>query len=268
MINEEALFILKEEKDKLEYSRKKINEELRKVKNKKEYKAILTKKYGYNSEIAYIEKNIENKKFLKDYTIVDTPGMNQVLNDNIKHNIDNFYMQCDAILWIMDAQNIISKGASDVIERINKYQNTGSGNKKNILVINKMDLIKKEDRDKIEIKVNNLYEKIFDICVFISAKLAIEGYKNNDEKSIENSNIKRLEKSIEDEITKELMELKLNAKYKNIMILKNEILRKIKRTKMMEYLMIEEHEERIILLENQIEEYNKMYIDLIEKINK
>ncbi len=224
--------ILKEEEDKFKISKKEISKKILNYKNKlskdklKEFKMEQEKLYLYKSDIDQIKYYLNNKKILNDFTIVDTPGLNQTLLKNTIKRMNTYYQKSDGIIWLIDAQNIVSKETNKLIEEINKIDNL---HEKNIIgVVNKIDIIKNDkDLERLKEKVNEIYNNKFNDIVYISARDALDGIINKDKYLINKSNINSLYKSI-DKNFKQICEKKqIDSKYKNLSIMKENLLYKI-----------------------------------------
>lgn len=224
--------ILKEEEDKFKTSKKEISKKILNYKNKlskdklKEFKMEQEKLYLYKSDIDQIKYYLNNKKILNDFTIVDTPGLNQTLLKNTIKRMNTYYQKADGVIWLIDAQNIVSKETNKLIEEINKIDNLHE--KKIIGVVNKIDIIKNDkDLERLKEKVNEIYNNKFNDIVYISARDALDGIINKDKYLINKSNINSLYKSI-DKNFKQICEKKqIDSKYKNLSIMKENLLYKI-----------------------------------------
>ncbi|WP_276703331.1 dynamin family protein [Romboutsia ilealis] len=224
--------ILKEEEDKFKTSKKEISKKILNYKNKlskdklKEFKIEQEKLHLYKSDIDQIKYYLKNKKILNDFTIVDTPGLNQTLLKNTIKRMNTYYQKADGVIWLIDAQNIVSKETNKLIEEINKIDNLHE--KKIIGVVNKIDIIKNDkDLERLKEKVNEIYNNKFNDIVYISARDALDGIINKDKYLINKSNINSLYKSI-DKNFKQICEKKqIDSKYKNLSIMKENLLYKI-----------------------------------------
>ena len=224
--------ILKEEEHKFKISKKEISKIILNYKNKlskeklKELKIEQEKLHLYKSDIEQIKYYLKNKKILNDFTIVDTPGLNQTLLKNTLNRMKKYYQKSDGVIWLIDAQNIVSKKTNKLIEAINEIDNLHE--KKIIGVVNKIDIIKNEkDLERLKEKVNEIYSNKFNDIVYISARDALDGLVNKDNDLIDKSNINKLYKSIERNFKIVCEKSQINSKYKNLSIMKNKVLDKI-----------------------------------------
>ena len=224
--------ILKEEEHKFKISKKEISKIILNYKNKlskeklKELKIEQEKLHLYKSDIEQIKYYLKNKKILNDFTIVDTPELNQTLLKNTLNRMKKYYQKSDGVIWLIDAQNIVSKKTNKLIEEINEIDNLHE--KKIIGVVNKIDIIKNEkDLERLKEKVNKIYSNKFNDIVYISARDALDGLVNKDNDLIDKSNINKLYKSIERNFKIVCEKSQINSKYKNLSIMKNKVLDKI-----------------------------------------
>ncbi|MGL6106951.1 dynamin family protein [Romboutsia sp.] len=236
--SKEGIKLLKREEEKYKVSRKKILRRVKEYKNTKEltldelkeHRKRLENEYLYKSNIIQIKYYISKGDILEDFVIVDTPGLNQVLLKNTFTRVKKYYEKADGVIWLIDAQNIVSKENNKIIEEIEEIDTLHSKKKNIIAVINKIDIIRKDNianLAKVRRKVMEIYEDKFDDIVFISAKEALEGLINEDDNLIEKSNIKYLYQSIDKNFKNRAEENQIKSKYKNLYIMKDSILDKI-----------------------------------------
>ncbi|MGL5345815.1 MAG: dynamin family protein [Peptostreptococcaceae bacterium] len=234
----EGLKLLKLEENKYKDSKKKISKLVNDYKNTQEfdvseiqnYKFELDQKYLYKSNITEIKYYINKGGLLQDFIIVDTPGLNQTLSKNTYERMMKYYERADGIIWMIDAQNLISKESYNLIDQINKFENKYKHKKDIIGVVNKMDIIKISNEDnvkKVKIKAKELYDNKFNDLVFISAKMALNGIVKNDKKEYDKSNINELLESIKLNFFIKSEEKQIKSKYKNLYIMKEKILKEI-----------------------------------------
>ena len=265
--------LLKEEEHKLKMSKLEISKKILSYKSKlskeklKEFKLEQEKLYLYKSDIEQIKYYLNNKKILNDFTIVDTPGLNQTLLKNTLNRMNKYYKKSDGVLWLIDAQNIVSKETNKLIDEINKIDNLHE--KKIIGVVNKIDIINNDkDIKRIKAKVNELYKNKFNDIVYISARDALNGYINNDKELIDKSNINTLYKAIEVNFKSVCEKKQIASKYKNLFIMKNNILEKIYTYKRSLYKDISIYNEVNFKLKKSYEDIYLYILNHIENIKK
>lgn len=224
--------ILKEEDSKFKKSKNEISKKVLSYKNKlskenlKQFKIDQEKLYLYKSDIHQIKYYLKDKKILNNFTLVDTPGFNQTLLKNTINRMNKYYKISDGVIWLIDAQNIVSKETNKLINEINKIDNLHE--KRIIGVVNKIDIIKNDkDLNRIKEKINQIYKDRFNDIVYISASDALNGFIKNDETLISKSNIKSLYESIEVNFKNICEKKQIDSKYKNLSIMKKNILDKI-----------------------------------------
>ena len=264
MTLEEGINYLDKEEEKFNKSRKKISRALKEYKDNnkasisdlKEYKKILKEKYLYISDIVEVKYYFNKNGILKDFIIVDTPGLNQILSKSILNSIEDYYQKSDGIIWLIDAQNIISKMSNKFIKDINKLNKIHDIKKNMILVVNKMDIIENNGENnvtKVKAKVNEIYRDMFDDIVFISAKEAVKGRNIKNENLINKSKINNLINSINKNFKKSSEINQVESKKKNLSLMSDQIIKTIDIYKRELY--------------KDISKYNKSKFELNEKVN-
>ena len=264
MTLEDGINYLDKEEEKFNKSRKKISRALKEYKDNnkasisdlKEYKKILKEKYLYISDIVEVKYYFNKNGILKDFIIVDTPGLNQILSKSILNSIEDYYQKSDGIIWLIDAQNIISKMSNKFIKDINKLNKIHDIKKNMILVVNKMDIIENNGENnvtKVKEKVNEIYRDMFDDIVFISAKEAVKGRNIKNENLINKSKINNLINSINKNFKKNSEINQVESKKKNLSLMSDQIIKTIDIYKRELY--------------KDISKYNKSKFELNEKVN-
>lgn len=282
--------ILREEEEKYKNSKKFISKKLKHYRiqkntdiwDLKKYKLDLEAKHLYRSNIVQTKYFINNDGILKDFILVDTPGLNQTL---LKENIDKsklYYKRADGIIWLIDVQNIVSLGSNNAIKKIHSINEDNSLNiysepsemyssKNMILVVNKIDILKNKDKDDIErikTQVKSMYKDIFKDIVFISAKNALLGTSLNDESLINESNIEELYNSIDKNFKLTAMKNQIISKYKNLSITGKNIIERIDEYKRRLYKDIFEYNTIELQLKEkteEIKEYVNKFLNRMEK---
>ncbi|MDK2563853.1 dynamin family protein [Romboutsia sedimentorum] len=230
--------LLKNEEDKFKNSKIKVSQNVAKFKRENKLSINELKKYKqqqenenlYKSEIVKVRYNLKDGNMLDDFIIVDTPGLNQILLKDTLERMKEYYTKADGVLWLVDACNIVSKESNKLIDEMNKIDNLHNNKKNIIAVVNKMDIISKADAAniaKVKGKANEIYIDKFDDVVYISAKEAVDGILNNDCDLIQKSNIDSLYKSIDVNFTKISKIKQIDSKYKNIFIMRDNIIKEV-----------------------------------------
>jgi len=265
--------LIKEEEYKFKLSKNEVSKNVLSYKNKlskdklKEFKIEQEELHLYKSDIDQIKYYLKNKKILDDFTIVDTPGLNQTLLKNTQKRMNEYYKKSDGIIWLIDSQNIVSKEANKLIEEINKIDTLHE--KRIIGVVNKIDIIKNdEDLKKLKEKVNEIYKNKFNDIVYISAYEALQGIINKDKCLIDKSNINRLYKSIYINFKQVCEKKQIDSKYKNLSITKDKILDAIYSYKRSLYKDMSLYNEISFELDNISEEIYLYILNYISKLKK
>jgi GTP-binding protein EngB required for normal cell division len=204
--------ILKEEEKKYLESKRYIKNLMKENKYDTSYKSILEEKFLYKSNISRINYFLD-EKILDDFSIVDTPGLNQNLKLTTLNSMKDYYNMSDAILWLIDAQNIVAKKNNELINEIDEFAKIYGNNKNIIAVVNKIDTISlhgEKNLEKIKEKANQIYKDYFKDIVFISAKFK--------------TNIDTLYESIDYNLKREILENKIKSKKASIYISKDKLL--------------------------------------------
>ena len=272
----EGVNLIKVEEEKYKLSKKKISNLLKEYKateskdiNKlKKYKSNIENKYLYKSNILQVKYFINKEDILDDFIIVDTPGLNQTLLKNTEERIHKYYQKSDGIIWVIDAQNIVSKGSNDLLKEIKEIESIYLFKKNIIGVVNKMDIISKDNSyiEKVKQKAKEIYIDKFEELVFISAKYGIEGIINNDEDLINKSNIKQLYELIDKNFKIKSEEEQIKSKYQNINIMNNDILNMLYEYKKVLYNDISKYNEALFELNYKMNELNKFIETYLNKI--
>ena len=272
----EGVNLIKVEEEKYKLSKKKISNLLKEYKateskdiNKlKKYKSNIENKYLYKSNILQVKYFINKDNILDDFIIVDTPGLNQTLLKNTEERIHKYYQKSDGIIWVIDAQNIVSKGSNDLHKEIKDIECKNKFKKNIIGVVNKIDIKSKDNSyiEKIKQKAKEIYNDKFEEIIFISAKYGIEGIINNDEDLINKSNIKQLYELIDKNFKIKSEEEQIKSKYQNINIMNNDILNMLYEYKKVLYNDISKYNEALFELNYKMNELNKFIETYLNKI--
>ena len=270
---EYGMNILKEEEMKYKKSKELIrnNFNIYKTSNKRSidelklHKKTLEDKYLYKSDIEEVKYYINKNGILENFIIVDTPGLNQNLKSNTKERMINYYNRADGVIWLLDAQNIVAKSSEELIEVLRKEYIIDDKFDNIICVVNKIDVINKNSREKILLKINELYKNKFKDIVLVSSKEALKGYINESNELIESSNIKSLLNSIDVNFKLQSEKIQIKAKYNVTKVANNKINKLINNYKRELYKNINKYEEERVILE---EKLKNLKSDLEIKVDK
>ncbi|MEF9991689.1 MAG: dynamin family protein [Romboutsia sp.] len=269
--------ILKKEEEKYKESKKSISKKIREVKNSmiygvedlKKYKKKLEALYLYKINIIEVKYFLKRGKILNDFTIVDTPGLNQNLINNIEDRVNGYYLRADGVIWLIDSQNIVSKENHEIIKEINDLDKLYCQDKNIIGVVNKIDIIEKYNDnsvEKLKAKAGEIYKDYFKEVIFISAKKAIDGIVSDNKDLIEESNIKTLYKSIEKNFKDISESNQIKSKYKNLYIMKAEIIKEMNLYKRELYKDMSKYNQSEFQLKEKIKNLKLYVSDYIEKL--
>lgn len=220
-------YILNNEEYKFKQSKKYISSIIKEYKKNKdistkelkEYKIQLEEKYLYESNVEKVKYYLKKGAILNDFIIVDTPGLNQTLLKNTLNRMKTYYEKADGVIWLIDASNIVSSETSKLINEINYIDQLYKTKKNKIAVVNKIDIIKKENianLAKVRRRINEIYGSKFEDIVYVSAKEALYGFLNNDYELVKKSNINELYNSINANFTKLCEHNQIASKYRNL----------------------------------------------------
>lgn len=270
---EYGMNILKEEEMKYKKSKELIrnNFNIYKTSNKRSidelklHKKTLEDKYLYKSDIEEVKYYINKNGILENFIIVDTPGLNQNLKSDTKERMINYYNRADGVIWLLDAQNIVAKSSEELIEVLRKEYIIDDKFDNIICVVNKIDVINKNSREKILLKINELYKNKFKDIVLVSSKEALKGYINESNELIESSNIKSLLNSIDVNFKLQSEKIQIKAKYNVTKVTNNKINKLINNYKRELYKNINKYEEERVILE---EKLKNLKSDLEIKVDK
>ncbi len=276
---DEASKILESEEKKYKDSKQKIFNLINKykinnkvsIKELKEYKTNLEERYLYKSDIIQFKYYLKSDNILNDFIIVDTPGLNQTLLKDTLERMKSYYLKSDGIIWLVDAQNLVSKENSKLLDEINKIESLSNLSKNKILVINKMDIVRNIDDanvNKVKNKAYDIYKDKFKDIIFISAKEAIDGILNNNYELINQSNIKKLYESIDINFKDVSEQNQIKAKYQNINIMKRNIINEIHSYKRQLYKDMSTYIKIDNELKEKINDFKKDMNNYLENIKK
>lgn len=147
-----------------------------------------------------IQTNIDR---LKEITLVDTPGLNTVTNEN-ERRTEDYIANADVILWILNSHHL---GQSDVVDKIEEVLDYG---KPIICVLNRIDEINCDSYDLIEY-VKSEMGYMFTEVFATSAKKAWDGYIESNKSKIKESNIDDLYEYIVNNIERNAESVQLNS---------------------------------------------------------
>ena len=101
-------------------------------------KEKILKKYNTLNGLVEVIWNISSNSFLREFTLVDTPGMNQVLyNTNIRKDAHAYYEKANGILWILPADKLSDRNTYEEVNKMSSsFQDKGDHT---IAILNKFE---------------------------------------------------------------------------------------------------------------------------------
>lgn len=186
---------------------------------KKEYKLYLSQTHLYESDVTEVHWGVEQSALLKDFYLVDTPGVSQKIMGEMKVNIQEYYHKADGVLWLLDATVISAGNSRKLLEELDQSLEAVGGKAENMIgVLNRIDVIRerggKESVQQILQEADEIYQGVFEAIIPISAKEAFEGLMSDDKHLVEESGITALNAVIKNAFYNVVSKFKLPEKYK------------------------------------------------------
>lgn len=281
LLVEKAKEYLSVEEAKTKTARKKYNEKLKEVKDKvktsaelEEHKKHLGQELLYVSTVTEARWPVKHNWILDQCLLVDTPGMNQYLNEHDQiGSITDYYHKADGIIWLLDGNTIASSNPQSTMEKLDASMSQVGGLRDNIIaVVNKIDLVEQNDGvqgvSRVMKDAHRIYQNKFRHIVGISSKLAFDGIVNDDETALEKSGIRTLTETMKDVFISKSQEVKTTSKMQGNQKLMNLVdheitsLRKVLEKLSMKYQVIQSKYQPLReLLLKELEEEIQMYFD-------
>lgn len=155
-------------------------------KEKKELKLKLERDEVYYSDIVEVRWGIPNAPFLNQFSIVDTPGLNQEnFSGEVRNNVQEYYHKSDGVIWLLDATAISAKNSDRLLKDLDESLQEMGGKRATenmIAVLNRIDLVDKIEgqREQVLLDAERIYGDRFNKIVPYSALRAYEGVVKND----------------------------------------------------------------------------------------
>ena len=258
---EEAKRIVENEEEKTKESKRLVHQEFNKVarttkikEERDEMKRFLTDKYQYISNISEVIWPVEKNWLLEQCHLVDTPGVNQILeHSHQKNGIQDYYYKADGVLWLLDGTTIAASNSQNLYQKLQDELKVVGGIRGNIIgVINRMDLVKKNGGEQAVKQViqdaNKIYDGKFHKLIDISAYEGFVGIQSNCPTKIESSGILQSQQQIREIFLSKSEVLKNQAKTQGLNRLVNYTIKLVE-----SYI-------------NDIELYKEMYNTKLEKV--
>lgn len=178
---EAAADFLAAEDAKQKQSAQAVREEMRKfrasgasIRALEQKQASLNKYKLYRSRITEAVWPVQNSAILKNYRLVDTPGLRQELDDMIISNAREYYTKADGVIWVLPADKISGAGDRSEIDAL--LQDYGKRTDNLIVVINHIDKAIANGQTEAGIlqEARRLYGDVSQEIILCSAKQARE----------------------------------------------------------------------------------------------
>lgn len=171
--------------------KKKMNEYVAKnklgPKEKKELKLKMERDEVYYSDIVEVHWGIPHSPFLNQFSIVDTPGLNQEnFSGEVRNNVQEYYHKSDGVIWLLDATVISAKNSDKLLNDLDDSLQKMGGKRATenmIAVLNRIDLVDSipGQLEQVMQDAERIYGDLFKIIVPYAALKAYEGALNKDE---------------------------------------------------------------------------------------
>ena len=210
------------EEKKREASEELVQEELDKFKGclktvqaKKEKLEELRKYKLYKSDITEVHWPVASNELLRNFRLVDTPGIKQNLSmGHVDASATDYYSKADGIIWLLAADKISAKETRQSIEEV--LDHFGRRTDNIIAVLNKIDLVERNGGSEAVIKTvneaNKLYGDIFNEIIPVSAGNALKGILERDLFIIEKSGLPQLLEAINRRFYKKAQGIQITSK--------------------------------------------------------
>lgn len=219
---QEAKKLLAEEEGKIERSWDKVDEEFSKravrltsTEAKEELKQMLQKEFLYVSYVAEVAWPCPSGGLLKDFRLVDTPGIMQTRSDqsDSRTDIRDYYHKADGVLWLLDATTNSGQGSRLALETLDKAKAMLGGRTGNMIgVLNRVDLVSSDDVNRIIRDIEAKYGQYFRAVVPVSAKKAWDALNTRNDVLLEVSGLPGLRDAIERHFRRQASRLQVASK--------------------------------------------------------
>lgn len=226
MSREEAERLIEEEEEKYEASRRLVREKLKEAEqrfwqlkgeklrraDREEIEKYLKEKMLYRSPVLEARWKVDYGKYTRVFDIVDTPGLYQEgLHENRDMRVTalDYYYRSDGVLWLLDATRISSGKTGELMKELDEALGAKGRKTGNIIgVLNKIDMVKEEERDRVLKEAYRLFGGYFCCIVPFSARKAWEGLQEKDSLKMAESGYNLLEEAVNNHFISRLRELK------------------------------------------------------------
>lgn len=191
MKKQQALAYIESEEEKRKTSEQSIRQKLREFKKQKASLEVLEEKQRelrkyelYQSPVIEASWPAGQSDILKHYSLVDTPGLRQELDDMIVATAEDYFSKADGVIWILPGDKIASAG--DYTELCELCKKHGKNPDNIIAVVNRMDIVRQSGQrvEDVLAEARRFYGDMFTEIVPISAKEARQAEEILSQKNI------------------------------------------------------------------------------------
>ncbi len=230
----EAQEFLQNEEDKRYDSEDLIEDELDKrskgksIEELEELKDALSKDLLYQSPVTEVVWPVEENKLLKNFRIVDTPGLTQNLLGETKVRVKEYLFKAHGVVWILDANKIAANKPKELLDEVeSSFRQVGGVGKTMIAVLNRIDMVRKKGGEEaVKAVIEDAYKIFgdkFDKIIPISAKEALDGIEGKSEELLNSSNFDELLSEIESRFHKKAQTAQITSLKRGILTLMDDI---------------------------------------------
>lgn len=170
-------------------------------------KKLLQEKCKQENPLVKVVWSKKDNPFLKKFTLVDTPGVNQSLfNTTVDKSIISYYKKANGVLWIIPIDKIADKTTGDQIEKLAKESSQKLHD--SIVILNKFDRVHDEDEEQeiFDDFHGRKYSKYFDTVYRYSAS---DEWKKIEQGDLEPESTKKLKSVIQEKFYRTSQEVQI-----------------------------------------------------------
>lgn len=212
LAKEEALRKLSERRVEGEYNRR--VGALKTVEEKVELRTLLRRQFLYVSSVSEVHWPCPASPLLERFDIVDTPGLVQVLQQEVLDDLRTFYHKADGVLWMLDATTISALHSKQLIDDLDESLGKVGGYTDNIIaVLNRVDLADDgAGGARVLAEAQRIFGTRFRQIVPFSAKLALQAVEAKDTAGMEAAGLNQLTRAIDEHFLSRAIALRAAAR--------------------------------------------------------
>ncbi len=162
----------------------------------------IERQYGYKSPVIEIDWPVHGSELLQHFSLVDTPGTSQTLLHRRVENTEKAYFQkANGILWVIPADRLEDGSTHKAV--LENEARFGRKFGSTIAILNKMDLVQKQDKEHGEERVlqraHEVYGEHFKTILPLAAKSASDAIERDDQEALTASGLPALLDAIRSE---------------------------------------------------------------------